>query len=281
MVDAWLAAQVRANTEAAYRRDIGAYIAWCDLRGVDALAPSRVDVDRYRQHLDTRHLAPASVARKLATLASFYRHGYAEFPHLVPGDPMVRVRRPRVANESTTSGLDLDEARAVLDAADRAGGRDAAVVRLLMHTALRVSELCGATVPDLHTERGHRTLSVTRKGGLRQRVVVAPAASAALDVHLGGRVEGPLILGARGGAVTRHEVAATIARAVSGAGVDKRITPHGLRHTAATLALDAGADLREVQRMLGHASVETTMRYDRSRARVDRSPAHALAAALD
>lgn len=279
VVGAWLDATAEDTTRAAYRRDWDQFSDWCEARGVDALAASRQDVDRYRQRL-LRHHARSTVARKLSTLSSFYRYGTLEYPDIVTDNPALRVRRPRVARESNRSGLDLEEARAVLALARAEGGRDAAVMLLLAWTGIRVMELRNASVTDLSVERGQRMLTVTRKGGKKQTLMIAPEAAAALDAYLDGRASGPLIMGARGGAVSRYEVAAIVDRYVTRASIVKRITPHSMRHTFATLALDAGADIREVQRMMGHASVDTTMRYDRARDRVDRSPAHALRGVL-
>lgn len=282
IADGWLAAAERENTRRAYQRDITEFFSWADARGsFDVLTPARVDVDRYRAHLHGRRRAPATVARKLSAVASFYRYAVEEHEQWVPSHPMDRVRRPKVPKESTTEGLDLDEVRVLLDTANQGSTRDAALVHVLAYTGLRVSELCGARVTDLRVERGSRTLRVHRKGGDRQRIVVAEPAAMVLDRHLDGRERGPLFLGYRGDPLTRHGAAAVLARLVAKTPIAKRITPHSLRHTAATLALDAGVDIREVQRMLGHASIETTMRYDRSRSRVDRSPAHALARLIE
>lgn len=276
----WLDALAENTTRDAYERDWTQFSAWCSTQGLDPIGATRQDIDRYRQRLLRKHARP-TVARKLATLSSFYRYGQLECPDVVTDNPVLRVRRPRVERESNRSGLDLDEARSVLALARTAGGRDAAVVLLLAWTGLRVTELRRASVTDMSTERGQRTLTVTRKGGKRQTLMVASEAARAVDTYLEGRESGPLILGARGGPISRHEVATTVDRYVTRAGVGKRITPHSMRHTFATLALDAGADIREVQRMMGHASVDTTMRYDRARDRVDRSPAHALAKLLN
>jgi integrase/recombinase XerD len=79
----------------------------------------------------------------------------------------------------------------------------------------------------------------------------------------------------------RRIAARRLARLVETAGIDKHITPHSMRHTAATLALDAGEDIREVQRMLGHEKMDTTLRYDRSRSAVDKSPTHTLARVVE
>lgn len=281
----WLLAQGRANTEAAYRRDIITFFTWADEFDVDALTARRVHLDGYRRHLESgaagRTFTASTVARKLSVVSSFYRYAHREAEHLVAGNPAEDMKRPKVANESSTAGLDAAEVHRLFAVADESGPRDAALVRVLLYTGIRVSELCQAQTSDLRTERGHRTLGIVRKGGARDRVVIPVPANEALQRYLGKRT-GHLFVAKDGrGPMTRQSVGYYVERLAAAAGITKPITPHSMRHTAATLALDTGADLREVQRMLGHARVETTMRYDRSRANVDRSPAHALARALE
>lgn len=281
---AWFLAQDRANTLAAYRRDITTYFDWCDEFRIDVLTATGHHLRGYRRFLETggagRVYAPTTVHRKLSSISSFYKFATEEFEHLVPANPMANVKRPKVTNESTTMGLDKSELQRLLAVADDTGLWEAAFVRMLFYSGARVSEICNARTSDLRTERGHRTLWVTRKGGARAKLTIAAPAAEALDRHLAGRT-GLLFLGNRGGQLPRHEAAARLDKLVRRAGIDKRITPHSLRHTAATLALDAGADIREVQRMLGHMQIETTLRYDRSRTNVDNSPTHALAAAVE
>lgn len=285
---AWLIGCRRDNTRAAYKRDIAAFFAWCDEFGIDTLAATKPLLDGYRLFLESgaagRAYAESSIARKLSTVSSYYRHAAIHFHHVMPANPMTHVERPDVANESETASLTLNEVQRLFAAADAAGDWESALVRMLFYSAARVSELCNARTSDLRTERGQRVLVVTRKAGRRGRVVIPSPAVIALDRHLAGRT-GPLFL-RRGQVVTRFEVSYHLklltraARIMDGAEF-RNITPHSLRHSAATIALDEGQDLREVQRMLGHARIETTMRYDRSRTNIDNSPAHALARAVE
>jgi site-specific recombinase XerD len=277
----WFLAQDNSNTEQAYRRDIAMFFAWCDEFGIDTLTARRADMDAYRRYLDTggagRPYSKPTIGRKLSAVSSFYRHGNREFEHLVPANPADNIKRPKIGHQSTTESLDIEELRRLIDQADASSPRDSALVRMLAYTAVRISELCTAHTSDLSTYRGHRVLTVTRKGGERGLVVIPPSAAVALDKHLASR-RGYLFLDRDGSSPLPRKVAAYhVTRLSRVAGIDKRITPHSLRHTFATVALDAGEDIREVQRALGHKRIETTMRYEHSRTNVDRSPAHALA----
>lgn len=280
IAEAWLEAQPTTNTRAAYRRDITEFFDWCDHRRLDPVKATPRDLRPFRPHLEQRYPAAATVARKLATVSSWYVFGTWEFEELIPMNPMSNVKRPPRARQSRTAFLDRDELERLFAAADADSVWSAAFVRMLFYSGARVSELCGATTTDLRVERGHMVMWVRRKGGRPVKLTVGKPAADALRRHLDGR-EGPLFLGRDGAPLTRRSAVRVIARLVKRAGVQKPITPHGLRHTAATLALDGGEDIRAVQHMLGHESIETTMIYARSIADVDHSPTHQLAALLE
>jgi integrase len=137
---------------------------------------------------------------------------------------------------------------------------------------LRISEGLGANVEDLDFERGHRTLKIVRNG--------APRTSRALDLYLGERTTGPIFLGAKGDRMDRHAADRTVKRLARRAGVAKRISPHSLRHSFITAALDAGVPLRDAQEAASHADPRTTMRYDRRRGSLDRHATYIVAAFL-
>lgn len=270
----WLLALRSANTRDAYRRDIHQFFAWCDELGCDVLTVRRPHLDAYREHLIGRRLVDTTVARKLSAVASFYTYLVDE--EVLPKNPARKVVRPDLPRESTTVGLDDDEADTLIAVADAAGPREAAVVRLLKSTALRVSEMCAADVRNLGRERGQRTIQVVRKGGHRQRIPIPTHSATALDRYLAGRRTGPLILDDRGRRMNRQQVYYLLGKLGRAAGVDKKVSPHVLRHVATTEALDKGATLHDVQTMCGHIDPRTTNRYDRNRHNLDRSPTHLL-----
>ena len=235
-------------------------------------------MDAYARSLESVGLASSSVARRLSVLTGLFRYAYEE--GYVARSPAAHVRRPRVGDDSPTLGLDLTEARQLLEASETAGPRDHALVCLLLLNGLRVSEVCGARVSDVSWERGHRVLSVVRKGGRRDLVPLAPRTLAAVDEHLEARDTGFLILANDGEQLNRFQATRAIRRLSRAAKITKHISPHSLRHTAVTLALDAGVSLRDVQDMAGHADPRTTRRYDRARKSLDRHATYALASYL-
>jgi integrase len=148
---------------------------------------------------------------------------------------------------------------------------------LLALNGLRISEALGADIEYLDFERGHRTLKVLRKGGKHVTIPLAPRTSRVVDLYIGERVSGPIFLGAKGGRMDRYAADRMVKRLASRAGIAKRISPHSLRHSFITAALDAGVPLRDVQEAASHADPRTTMRYDRGRGSLDRHATYIVA----
>ncbi|HEX6360865.1 tyrosine-type recombinase/integrase [Actinophytocola sp.] len=141
-------------------------------------------------------------------------------------------------------------------------------------------------------DKGHRVLTVVRKGGKKVKVPLTPAAWAAVEAYLVDRaaragladwraLEGPLLATAVGGRLRQSHLWELVRRLAKAAGIEvwDQLSPHSLRHTGITLALDAGASLRDVQDA-GHKDPRTTRRYDRSRDNLDRNAAYTVAAYL-
>ena len=143
---------------------------------------------------------------------------------------------------------------------------------------LRISEALGADIVDLDSDRGHRTLRIVRKGGKHVTIPLAPRTGRALDLYIGERAVGPIFLGLDGQRMDRYAADRTVKRLARRAGITKRISPHSLRHSFITAALDAGVPLRDVQEAASHADPRTTMRYDRARHSLDRHATYIVAA---
>jgi len=266
-------AQRSPRTRETYNRIIGLWFDWCRANDVPPLDARRRDVDAYRHHIRGPHrvggpVAEETEAQYLATLSSFYRYASEEGP--IEVNPVANVRRPKIANISRRHYLTLEEARALLAASVADGPRAAALVHLLLSTGARVSEVCNADCSNIGwTDEGERALLVVRKGGQRGELPILDHYWTIIEAYLLERPQGmvgPVIATTHGRMVrqTAYQLVRNIADTVT---PTKRIGPHSLRHTAATLALDDGVPIQEVQGMLGHSQPTTTSRYDRHRDR--------------
>jgi integrase/recombinase XerD len=265
-------------TRDAYTLDVRQYVAWCTEHRVPVFGARRADIECFARHLESLGRARATIARRLCTVACFYR--YAEQEGLIAVSPAAHVRRPRLDYESHATGLDRNEVGAMLVAAGLAGARDHALVSVLALNGLRVSEAIGANIEDLGLERGHRTLRILRKGGKVVTIPLAPRTARAIDLAVGERCEGPIFVGASGERIDSHAAGRIVRRIARRAEIAKRVGPHTLRHAFITAALDAGVPLRDVQEAASHTDPRTTMRYDRARVSVDRHATYIVATFL-
>jgi integrase len=147
---------------------------------------------------------------------------------------------------------------------------------LLAINGLRINEVCTADVADLSENRWHHTLSIVGKGDKPAVVPLPPRTAYAVAAAIDGRETGPLVLTRCGTRMNRAAAARTVARLARDAGIGKHITPHSLRHSAITAALNAGVSLRDVQQFARHADPRTTLRYDRARQSLDRHASYAV-----
>jgi len=190
------------------------------------------------------------------------------------------VRRPRVDYESHAVALDHNELGALLPAAGLGPPAGHALISLLALNGLRVSEATGSDIENLGLERGHRTLTITRKGGKVVTIPLAPRTARAIDLAISDRTDGPVFLARDGRRLDRHGAGRIVRTTARRAGIAKVVTPHTLRHAFITAALDAGVSLRDVQEAASHADPRTTMRYDRARGSLDRHATYIVAAYL-
>jgi site-specific recombinase XerD len=153
-----------------------------------------------------------------------------------------------------------------------------------------VDEICRLDVADYGHQRGHRTVRYTAKGGQSMLRAVHPDSAAAIDTYLTGRaraaavpvdeLDGPLFATATGRRLDQPAIFRLVRRLARQAGIPAwaKLSPHSLRHAFATIYLDAGGDLRDLQDAMGHASPDTTRRYDRDRHNLDRDPTYLVGA---
>jgi integrase/recombinase XerC len=213
--------------------------------------------------------ARTTVARKLAALRSFF--GWLVSEGRVGVNRPKQVASPRLPRV-LPAFLNVDEAFRLIESAGRvardpvAGLRDVAIMELLYSSGLRVSELCGLGDSSIDLALG--VVRVMGKGSKERIVPVGSKAVEAIEAYRAARAKsmsagdtGPLFRNLRGGRLTTRSVGRIVSAACLLSGATRRISPHGLRHSMATHLLEAGAGLRPVQEMLGHASLRTTQRY--------------------
>lgn len=300
--EAWLRnRRLSDHTRDAYRRDVTAWLTWCASRDLDPLRANFLDVNSYAREMEAtrcarsgRPLTPATVARRLSALSSWY--DFLVKLRAVDANPVAGADRPRVDRDhSATVGLTPQEVDALLAAAHADTGptavRNQAVISLLADLGLRVGELVSLDLTDLGAERGHRSVRFVGKGGRPRRRALTPGTAYALDAYLAARaaaagvavadLTGPLLVTASGARLDRHSVFRLVRRLARAAGIPAwaKLSPHSLRHAFATTARAEGVPLEDVQDAMGHADPRTTRRYDRDRHNLDRDPAYAIWAA--
>ncbi len=252
LVAAWLASLRSARTRRSYASDLLGWTAWLAERGMEMVDAGRVHLDLWVRAQQARGAGDASVRRRLSGVGSFYR--YCLSHGLLPADPTAGVARPRVDPDYTaTVGLTRDQGRALITAADADTGRSqlrsAAVIRLLLHNALRVDEALGADLTDLGSDRRHQVLTVLGKGNRKAKVALTPATLGALHTYLEHRANaagttewrgmgGPLLATAAGGRMRPSQLWELVRRLAAAAGIAEwdRLSAHSLRHTGITMA---------------------------------------------
>ena len=264
---------VSSNTIAAYRDDLESFIAFlCNdyfTMGRDQLELRRIDhlaVRSYVAHLSRRKLSRATAARHLSALRTFFkylvREGAVEVnPARTVSTPKREKHLPAVMQASDVALL-LDQP----DTATTLGMRDLAWLELLYASGLRISELVGIDLDDL--ELRTRLVKVHGKGSKERIVPFGTKAESALRAYLAVRgelaadvEEQAVFVNYRGKRITTRSIRRLFDTYLKQAALRAGISPHTLRHSFATHLLNAGADLRGIQELLGHASLSTTQKY--------------------
>ena len=184
----------RGLTRDAYALDLRQFTSWCRARCLPLFAVRRADIEGFARDLEARGRARATVTRRLCTIAGFYKYAVEE--ELLDHSPAAHVRRPRADYESHATALDRNELGAMLVAAGLGAAAEHALISLLALNELRVSEATGADIEHLGPERGHRTLTITRKGSKVVTIPLAPRTARAIDLATGERCDGPIFLAA-------------------------------------------------------------------------------------
>jgi integrase/recombinase XerC len=224
----------------------------------------------YLSHLYREKVKKVTVNRKVSSLRSFYK--YLLRAGKVKNNPAEMVQTPKIEKYMPTF-LSVDETFQLLgDQGDHSvsGLRDSAMLELFYSSGLRLSELAGLNVTDFDFRQA---LVKLRGKGKKERIVpVGRQALLAIDGYLKNTTEvrkkcdenlfkNPLFLNTRGKRITARSIARIVDAMTVKSGIGRKISPHSLRHTFATHLLNAGADLRSIQELLGHESLSTTQKY--------------------
>jgi len=209
----------------AYFNDIRAWYGWCAEVGVHPLEAQRHHVDRWIAELSElpqpktgKPAAASTITRRLSCLSGLYEHAVVD-AGLIDASPVVRVKRPKVPDHSTTVGLDEKELVKLLEAADADDLRSAALITLLALNGLRIDEALSRDVEHLTYDFGHRVLELTRKGGRRRTEALAPATARALEAYIAERVAGPIFLDRNGRRMTEPSAWRLVRRLARRAGL--------------------------------------------------------------
>jgi len=264
------------TTRTSYASDLREFFAWCDSLGLRAFDVCRAHLELWARSMEESGLARSTIGRRLSTVTGFY--SIAVVDGVIEHSPAEHVRRPRIHSESTTLGLDRIELSAFVAQGAAGGPVDHALACLLGLLGLRVSEACSIHIEDLSTERGHRTVRVMGKGSKLALIPLPPRVARALDAAARERQSGPVLLSKAGTRLNRHAATRIVQRLAKRAGITKHISPHSLRHSFITAALDAGVALRDVQIAARHADPRTTTRYDRAKDNLDRHASYIVTA---
>lgn len=251
-----------AHTLRSYRSDLERFQRFLEEQGIDLL--DRVDgrlIRVYLARLYDDKKSRASVGRALAAIRSCFR--FMTRRGLIEKNPAREVSSPRLPKK-LVSFLPVDDTWELLGKAatgSARGKRDRAILELFYATGIRVSELCGLNAGDVDRSQG--TVLVFGKGSKERIVPVGAPALRAIGEYLAARPgeDGPLFRNSRGGRLTTRSVHRIVGAKARHAGLARRVSPHTLRHTFATHLLDAGADLRLIQDLLGHSRLSTTQKY--------------------
>ena len=283
----WFANIDNPRTRRAYQGDLQDFTAFIGIGQPEQFRQlTRAHVIAWRKQLEGRSLAPATIRRKLAALSSLFE--YLCECNAVETNPVRGTKRPKVeSQEGKTPALGDHQARALLDAPDAStlkGKRDRALLSVLLFHGLRREELCLLKVEDLHSRRGVAHLRIHGKGSKLRYVPLHPGTAGLIDEYLNAAGHGgqgaealfrPLRDGYRapGQALTADGVYKLVQAYGHAAKIELQgLSPHALRATAATNALDHQADIAKVQEWLGHANIATTRIYDRRQSRAEDSP---------
>ena len=264
------------HTKTNYLSDLRQFLAFLEENRIEPVKGGEIHIepDAIRTFLGTLYrnkVKKVTIMRKVASLRAFFkfllREGKVRF------NPADMVQLPR-AEKHIPTVLPIEEVNTLLEAdfsAEPYGTRDRAILEILYSSGIRVNELSKLNMDDIDLNQG---LMKVRGKGKKERIVpVGGPAMLALKKYIENRRKMlkkenlntdsgfPVFLGSKGTRLTARSVARIVDKYILKSGVNKKISPHTLRHTFATHLMEGGADLRAIQELLGHESLSTTQRY--------------------
>lgn len=259
---------VSANTLDSYERDVEHFLDF--LKGEGVTYPEKADgavVERYFFHLHELKRSPSTITRNLASVRSFYQ--YLMYLGIAQENPTrgIRMERGNKKLPQTLSQQETDRLLRQPDISDAKGCRDRAMLELLYATGIRVSELIDLNVADVHLNEGMLYCHTPKA---ERAIPIYPAAVAAISDYIfrvrreiiSDSIQEPaLFLNLNGKRLTRQGFWKIVKNYARDAGITKEITPHTLRHSFALHLLENGAQLKDIQTMLGHADISSTQIY--------------------
>jgi integrase/recombinase XerD len=258
------------NSIEAYTADVDKlrYFADQELSGISPTQLKPDEIRKFLEWLNEFGLAATSQARIISGLKGFYR--FLVLEKEIKEDPMEFIETPKIGRKlpDVLSPQEIDLIFEKIDLSSNEGHRNRAMLEVLYSCGLRVSELIDIRISCLHTQDGF--LRVIGKGNKERLVPVGSVALKWIELYkedfrnhisINKGHEDFLFLNRRGAKLTRMMVFTIIKRLLLQSGIKKKISPHSFRHSFATHLVEAGADLRAVQEMLGHASITTTEIY--------------------
>lgn len=253
------------NTASAYLTDIQKLVSFMPNKRLAAV--SSLDINDFLLFLSDIGLNPRSIARIISGLKSFYKN--LVITEVIEHNPLQTILSPKLPKKlpEVLSHVEIERMMSHIDFSKIAGERDKTIIMLMYGSGLRVSELTSLSISDLYLEDGF--IKVLGKGDKERLVPVGAKTIKQIGYYMSHyrnhvakkKTNNQLILNQKGDPLSRITVFKVLKDLAVKAKINKNISPHTLRHSFATVLVEAGADLRAVQQMLGHESITTTEIY--------------------
>ena len=268
--DLWLIQGLADSTVAAYRADILKFNGWLDANQSTLLQDVSIDeVASWLASLQVRGISARTVARRISSLRRFY--SFLIESRLLTADPTMLLMSPRFPDRipNTPSQGDMENLLDITDLNSHAGLRDKSLLELLYATGIRASELSCLKIENIDFKQ--RTLHIVGKGERERLVVYGEESAFWLDLYLSRSRpafrrdyrNSNVFLTTRGRQIRTEAIRLIVRKHAAVNNIERQMSTHSLRHAFATHLLDAGADLRSIQKLLGHVSISTTQIYTR------------------